>query len=249
MRTVITNQNTLIGEDSNKQKLLGEELHEELENLRNGLNLDKLKITARLPEGYLEEVRQTNKLLKEAKTSFDNLAQEKRKKRIVLNLNWPAKICIAVIAAMILSIGGFLIYYVNTPAVLAQRMYEIKAKEDCSNPGLYYQEIYEDVANGEQSNAKKKISLAESDLKIHLRAAAILEPLLNGQSIFVHFVDGGAKIHEALVLFRYKDNDVIYKAYFHSDGSVFVTDSDLVTSLFEARRYQHSKKVKWNQIR
>lgn len=259
MATVAINQSNIVNEVSNELKSLDVkfpddyltlvELHNETENLLNKLNIDKLKITARLPEGYLDEVRQTNKLLKEAKTSFDNLAQEKRKKRIVLNLNLPAKICIAVISAMILSIGGFLIYYVNTPAVLAQRMYLIKSQEDYVNPGWFYHETYEKVKNGERKSAKSEIKQEAAELAEYDKGRLAIEKLFEDKQFFVRNFAHNIEHGDTLVMFRCKDEDVIWKAYLNHKGSVFITDSDLVNTLYEARRYQYSKNVKWQKLR
>jgi len=49
--------------------------------------------------------------------------------------------------------------------------------------------------------------------------------------------------------YRFKDNDIIWKAFFLEDGSIMVTDSDLVEIPKDARRMLTSKKVKWKTIK
>jgi len=73
--------------------------------------------------------------------------------------------------------------------------------------------------------------------------------LLDNRPLYVRQIEYELGTQCALVTYRFKDNDVIRKAFFLEDGSIKVTDSDLVKKPYDARKMLTSRNVKWEKVR
>lgn len=73
--------------------------------------------------------------------------------------------------------------------------------------------------------------------------------LLDNRPLYVRQIEYELWTQCALVTYRFKDNDVIKKAFFLEDGSIMVTDSDLVKKPYDARKMLTSRNVKWEKVR
>jgi len=195
-----------------------------------------------------ESIQNLGFALTGARKSYEDLIEERQKKRILIQGSTIAMISSILSGIALLAIGVATVLFLNSPSYLAGRMYEIKRQEDYRNPGFFYHDTFNRVVSGERKAVKSEIKSAGKDLDIRQQTASMLEPMLDGRPIFVRRIERASDEPEALVTFRYKDSDVIWKAYYCWDGAVYVTDSEKIKLLYDAKMYLNSKKVKWQRI-
>jgi len=221
----------------------------DLDELRKTLSNDKAAMTCNLAEDDKRTLSTLTKVHQDATATYDRLYEEQRKRKVNINLNLPAKI----LAYIIVIIGGgfsFLYYWlVNTPEYLAFKYYNVVSQMDMANPGIAFDEALGKSKAGKKDEVMNDIKREEDKYEEFLAYSAMLSPLLDERTLFVHNIEYETGTNCALVTFRFKDDDIIWKAFILEDGSILTTDSNIVDTPDKARKTMSSKKNNWTKIK
>lgn len=167
----------------------------------------------------------------------------KRPPLLSLHLNLTAKV-FAIIMALFLVLGaaGY-IWFINTPMYLGDELYKSYARLNYPNPGAGYSTAYRLIEAGERKQLKDEIRRSEHRERSYIAHRDTLRQLRNDPSIFINRI----QYENSERLIDYTDSaDVIKIAHFRKDGSIRITDSPEVVTLYDART---KKKVRWEKVR
>jgi len=117
-----------------------------------------------------------------------------------------------------------------------------KYKDSWSTPTLKQRQVFEILG-------VKYVYKARNDLNKQKEYESILLPLFDNRPLHIMQIEYEIGTQCALVTYRFKDNDVIWKAFFLKDGCIMVTDSEIVNAPYDARKMLASRKVMWEKIK
>lgn len=204
-------------------------------------------ITVDIPDKNIHCTAEVGKSTLQSINSLCDSVKGLKPKRIDLHLEIQGKTFLVFFVTLVLALFIRCLIYINSPQYLSNEYYSLYANMDYGNPGGAYHDAYLLVSSGHRKVLKSMIKCDRDKFASFHEMAMVLKPLLDS-SVVVRNIQYGPQ-GDRLVQYRFRGNDVMWHAYFSSDGSVLVTDSELITTVVDAEKTLTSKKVKWQQVK
>ena len=204
-------------------------------------------VTARVPDSLTEEIHGLKKAFQETRAEIEkSLAGIKpRKPLLTVRIGNKFLLVLTVLVLLAGAVGGLI--FLNSPAHLANTLYELSTELDEADPGLRYHEAYTRGRNGKRREVKAKIKALRLELSSNEEVAAIIDQLL-GDPVIVSKIIYGTH-NDKLAMLRFIGQDAIWRAYFTENGHILITDSPKITTPWEAENHLAAKDVEWTMVR